>query len=224
MKRALVRLAVSAGILGVWAVGLGANGGDCSPIPIESACASDADCPFGERCEASGCAPAECHVGSSDGAVPPLRCPEGTVCDYASVDDRARGLGWCTHVACTSWWDCPFGHRCEAGRCTETPCHGAAPDGTLAPRDCPAGSSCTYGDSVDVNFGQGFCEPDPECAANTDCAWGHECRWGACEESPCHPASPDGALPPRSCPPPGVCVYGDSIDAGHGNGTCDYGP
>lgn len=125
---------------------------------------------------------------------------------------------------CASYDDCPFGHDCEDGTCVETPCHGPSPYGALPARECPAGFSCTYGDAVDSNQGLGFCEPDPACTSPDHCAWGFACEWGQCAESACHPAAPDGSLPARDCPAPFPCVYGDSIDAGHGNGTCDFGP
>lgn len=66
--------------------------------------------------------------------------------------------------ACTYNSDCAFGMECSGsgGFCVDSECHEGNPfDLSVPARPCPAGQDCTFGDGVDLNHGNGWCEPAP---------------------------------------------------------------
>jgi hypothetical protein len=138
------------------------------------------------------------------------------------------GLGgtfnWSTcacDVSCSYDSDCAFGDECGSQGCTPSDCHAGNPaDSSVAPRECPAGYGCEFGDGVDYNHGNGHCV-ETACAYNSDCVFAYECRSGLCVESDCHAANPtDPTVGERYCPEGFGCEYGDGVDYNHGNGYC----
>ena len=74
-----------------------------------------------------------------------------------------HGNGACESFEQSCTWnsDCPFGFECGAGaQCHPSECHEGGQFGEGYGRlPCPAGQICMFGDAVDLNHGNGWCEP-----------------------------------------------------------------
>ena len=183
-----------------------ANGYECG-------CCSNADCPVGFLCSASGI----CTITEP---------PDGTTCTFEFECSTApEGAccgdnGYCqpcdTGEPCNDSNPCPDGSCCVNNACIT--CDVECTFNT----DCNEGSSC-------IN---NVCQPcpEPECSSSSDCPDGQCCYFGQC--SYCGPEPPDvgcGCIPPR-CPGGGCgdCIVGgvvgccpDGLTCCGGNDCCE---
>lgn len=137
------------------------------PASDVTACDTDAECPFGFRCEGESCLEVECHLGSGTLGIADKPCPDGQICDLL-VDAEAEWQWVCQAFerSCVRNDDCPFGFLCTGGSCLHADCTvGTAADlGDYGPRPCdePTDICGCMEDGVDVNGGRGQCVTSPE--------------------------------------------------------------
>ena len=207
-------------------------GDDPAYVNTEATCASDDECPLGERCDDSTCVAGEGDAGTQD---------TGAAADVSGQDTadpmdtgEQPGVG----APCDDAEDCPSGYCIEAAGSARRIC-----TDFCDPSDdtCPDGFTCAaVGNSgADVTF---LCFPETEllcqpCEADSDCGGlsdlcldledgsfcGRDCQLQACPDgyTCAEVANDDGDLLAQCRPTAGfcsACLDPDGDEFGQGDG------
>jgi hypothetical protein len=190
----------------------------CTDLPADYQCATEADCPDDYACVSASCLPFIVPECASD-----QDCSSPLVCQNGLCVETPPQL-------CGSDDECQAGLICHRGECIEVP-----PDShCLNDADCAAGYICHEGGCVLI-------PPDDHCFQDSDCAEGQICHEAVCVAAPqdnhclqdadcatdqiCHeavcvPVPADGhCLSDDACTEPQLCIHGNCV-APPDTGSC----